>query len=170
MGKYQNEDLIEVFEDTRRWCRSEKALREAVEHSLAETKLYSVGEELHYDKSRYAEPMAVSVSTRRTFEAARELHEKLPNAKIAVLNFASATNPGGGVARGSRAQEESLCRCSTLYPVLADPKYWGAFYGFHRKRHDARYTDLCLYTPGVKVIKSDTALPERLDEKDWLSV
>lgn len=69
MGKYQNEDLIEVFEDTRRWCRSEKALREAVEHSLAETKLYSVGEELHYDKSRYAEPMAVSVSTRRTFEA-----------------------------------------------------------------------------------------------------
>ena len=170
MGKYQNEDLIEVFEDTRRWCRSEKALREAVEHSLAETKLYSVGEELHYDKSRYAEPVAVSVSTRRTFEAARELHEKLPNAKIAVLNFASATNPGGGVARGSRAQEESLCRCSTLYPVLADPKYWGAFYGFHRKRHDARYTDLCLYTPGVKVIKSDTALPERLDEKDWLSV
>ena len=170
MGKYQNDDLIEVFEDTRRWCRSEKALRESVERSLAETKLYSVGEELHYDKSRYAEPMAVSVSTRRTFEAARELHEKLPNAKIAVLNFASATNPGGGVARGSRAQEESLCRCSTLYPVLADPKYWGAFYGFHRKRHDARYTDLCLYTPGVKVIKSDTALPERLDEKDWLSV
>ena len=58
MGKYQNEDLIEVFEDTRRWCRSEKALREAVEHSLAETKLYSVGEELHYDKSRYAEPVS----------------------------------------------------------------------------------------------------------------
>ena len=52
MGKYQNDDLIEVFEDTRRWCRSEKALRESVERSLAETKLYSVGEELHYDKSR----------------------------------------------------------------------------------------------------------------------
>lgn len=114
MGKYQNEDLIEVFEDTRRWCRSEKALREAVEHSLAETKLYSVGEELHYDKSRYAEPMAVSVSTRRTFEAARELHEKLPNAKIAVLNFASATNPGGGVARAA-ARRRNRCAAARRF-------------------------------------------------------
>ncbi|MEG5140142.1 MULTISPECIES: TIGR02452 family protein [unclassified Microcoleus] len=35
-------------------------------------------------------------------------------AKIAVLNFASAKNPGGGFIKGAKAQEESLARSSAL--------------------------------------------------------
>ena len=41
------------------------------------------------------------VSTKRTFEAAAGYAGQ----KVAVHNFASATNPGGGVTRGSSAQE-----------------------------------------------------------------
>ena len=33
---------------------------------------------------------------------------------ILVLNLANPVNPGGGVRRGSKAQEEDLCRKSSL--------------------------------------------------------
>ena len=43
---------------------------------------------------------------------------KLPNAKVWILNMASARRPGGGIFAGCNAQEEHLCRCSNLFPHL----------------------------------------------------
>ena len=37
---------------------------------------------------------------------------------VAILNFASARAVGGGFLKGSRAQEEELCRCSGLFRCL----------------------------------------------------
>lgn len=40
------------------------------------------------------------------------------DSKVCCLNMASDYVPGGGVRKGSRAQEEHLCRCSGLYHTL----------------------------------------------------
>lgn len=37
---------------------------------------------------------------------------------IGVMNFASPTNPGGGVEYGAKAQEESIAKCTYLLPQL----------------------------------------------------
>ena len=42
--------------------------------------------------------------------------EMYPN-NTCILNMASAKHPGGGVAKGSSAQEESLFRCSNLHHI-----------------------------------------------------
>ena len=54
--------------------------------------------------SRYDRPCRIVVSKKRTLEAAGAYRGQ----RVCIHNFASATNPGGGVARGSNAQEEAL--------------------------------------------------------------
>lgn len=80
---------------------------------------------------------------------------------MCVLNFASATNPGGGVVKGSSAQEEAICRCSTLYPNLKAERAWEKFYAPHRRARDPLHNDDCIYTPGVMVFKADTDYDNR---------
>ncbi|MCR4584452.1 MAG: TIGR02452 family protein [Lachnospiraceae bacterium] len=89
---------------------------------------------------------------------------------VAVHNFASASNPGGGVANGASAQEECLCRCSGLYFNLNTPVMWDGFYQPHRDAHDPIHNDDIIYTPNVTVFKSDTAMPKLMAEPDWYDV
>lgn len=164
------EELTRIFEDTRDWYEHDPSLRQSVETSIAGTVLYPPGILPVLGEARFSQPMSVSVSRRRTLEAALFQLRENPGAKVTVLNFASATNPGGGVTRGSSAQEESICRCSTLYPALNTLRLWQEFYEFHRNRRDVRYTDACIYTPGVTIVKTDTDRPGRMDRADWRQV
>lgn len=90
--------------------------------------------------------------------------------RVAVHNFASATNPGGGVVKGSTAQEECLCRCSTLYSMLNTKEMWNGFYAPHRNAADPIHNDDIIYTPGVVVFKTDTAAPVAMPETQWYEV
>lgn len=163
------EKLIEIFEDTMRLCRENDELSESIKYSQESTKYYAPDE---YPERKAAEirRTEVNVTAERTLAAAKRLSEKHSGKRIAVLNFASATNPGGGVTKGSSAQEEALCRCSTLYPCLKTNELYGQFYSMHKALHDTRYTDACIYTPGIVPIKSDTAFPQTVPESEWFRV
>lgn len=161
--------LIEIFEDTQRFYRENAQLANAVQTAKAGTKLYEP-EEYPGELPPTSSQCEIVVTGHKTFEAAMLVHAKHPDWKITVLNFASATNPGGGVKTGSSAQEESLCRCSTLYPTLAQDRLWNQYYQKNRDAHDNLHTDACIYSPGIVICKTDDAYPERMEEKDWIIV
>ncbi len=161
--------LIEIFEDTQRFYSHNSQLANSVQEAKNATKLYEADE--YPEIACLPEPgCAVTVSKHKTFEAAVEIHRSHPDWKITVLNFASATNPGGGVKTGSSAQEESLCRCSTLYPTLTQDWLWDQYYQKNREAHDILHTDACIYSPGIVIYKTDDSYPERMEQKDWVEV
>lgn len=66
--------------------------------------------------------------------------------RCAVLNFASARNPGGGFINGAMAQEESLAASSCLYGTLTAHE---EYYRFNRACGSMIYTDHAIYSPDV---------------------
>ncbi|WP_037617799.1 TIGR02452 family protein [Streptomyces aureus] len=91
------------------------------------------------------------VTGESSLEAARRLTTE-GDGPVAVLNFSSARNPGGGYLNGAQAQEEALCRASALYTCLLRAR---GFYDHHRAHRDAFYTDRVIHSPGVPVFRDD---------------
>lgn len=164
MGREEN---IQVFADTKQKCLSDTRLKQAIAKANAAQILFLESDiETKKPPRRYMRPAQVMVSRRRTLEAA----SAYPGKKVCVLNFASATNPGGGVTRGSSAQEEAICRCSTLYFSLIEQSMWKGFYAPHRAQKNPLHNDDCIYTPGVVVFKTDTAAPMAMPLEEWYTV
>ena len=90
---------IAEFERIQDIIRRSADLRAAIKSSIAVTKLYK---EVVYH-SGGGENGIVRVTDANTFDVARPLAAK--GYRVAILNMASATNPGGGVANGANAQE-----------------------------------------------------------------
>ena len=158
----------EIFLDTEKQYKTNHALKEAIQASVKVQKFISEKDSVSLTTKTETKKARVVVSGKRSLEAA-EFYAK-QGKKVCVLNFASATNPGGGVVNGSSAQEECICRCTTLYPCLNIDTMWQSFYAPHRKLGNPLYNDDCIYTPNVCVFKSDTSFPESLPQEEWWSV
>jgi uncharacterized protein (TIGR02452 family) len=109
--------------------------------------------------------LKIVVRNEDTLAGARYLVEKYSLQAAqgpAVLNFASAKNPGGGFLSGATAQEESLARCSGLYKCQI--KLQQEFYDMHKCARDEAtrlclYSSAIIYSPAVPVFRSsDLAL------------
>lgn len=161
--------LIEVFRDTQAFYEDDPRLSEAVAEGVNNARFYAAEDYPTLPEKRKT-PVIITVTKNKTFQAAIERHFRHPRERIAVLNFASAVNPGGGVKSGSRAQEESLCRCSTLYPTLNQSYFWKKYYDVNREANDPLHTDACIWSPGVVICKSDSGIPQRMDPEGWVTV
>jgi len=163
MGRPEN---VEIFNDTRKRCETDEKLKEAVMYSVKNQQLILENDEVNIPENKFDTEAEIIISKKRTYEAAASYK----NQKVCVLNFASATTPGGGVVRGATAQEECLCRCSTLYSCLNTPNMWDGFYSAHRAANNQLNNDDIIYTPDVIVFKSDTVAPKLLPEEKWYNV
>ena len=159
--KFNRADRLEIFNDTVSKINSSPDLQESIKRSIENTKIYPAGESIEISKTCHSSenyrhiPVLLNATT---VEATLFFKENNPDKKIGILNFASATNPGGGVTKGANAQEESLCRVSTLYQCLSSPVVMDDFYNPNRESGNSLHTDTCIYTPDVAIIKGDRAV------------
>ena len=161
---------IEIFEGTRQLSLSNPFLKNAIAVSKAGQRIYWEGDVIEYGAPRFAEPANMILSQKKTVEAAMPYARE--GKRTCILNFASSVAPGGGVLTGEQAQEESICRVSTLYFALSDPETAGKFYDYHWEliragKMNRRNRDDIIYTPGVIAVRDDANGEAMLAEEDW---
>ncbi len=90
-----------------------------------------------------------------SFAAALELSARYTGEKpVLVLNFANPVNIGGGVYRGARAQEEDLCRRSSLLRSLENSSA-ERYYRYNRSLHTYMGSDAMIFSPEVEVFRDE---------------
>lgn len=100
---------------------------------------------------RFDGPARIDVAQEKTGEGGRRLAAEVGRTP-AILNFASAKNPGGGYVGGARAQEEDLCRSSALYESLMERR---EYYEANRACGHLYYTDHMIFSPSVPFYRDD---------------
>nr|DAS58543.1 MAG TPA: TIGR02452 family protein [Caudoviricetes sp.] len=148
-------DNVEEFKNTIRMCSNDKVLHSRMDTMKRRTKLYEPDEIIKIASDYKKGPCKIYLTSKTVITVAKELSSLGPTT---VLSFGSATNPGGGVTYGSKAQEECICRSTPLYAALNQKKFLEKFYMVHKLSKNALYSDRMIYVPDVPVLKSDVPI------------
>ena len=93
-----------------------------------------------------------SVVNTDSFTLAREIAKNNPDDEVLVLNLANPVHIGGGVRHGAKAQEEDLCRQSTLLIALeSEDSSW--YYEYNRSLHTRKGSDAVISIPEEEIFK-----------------
>lgn len=161
------QQLVGSFNETKTLVTSDDRLAGSVSRSKAMQDVIPSSEEFMAIPVPHRDGKVV-VSRKKTLEAASAYKGR----KIAVLHSGSAFCPGGTtVSIGGQSQEDSLCRETTLYPCISDNRCKELFYRPHVENWYDRVNNAdMIYTPCVKVFKTDDEVPVIMQESDWFDV
>ena len=169
MSKEVEMERIKVFNDTLEWIGENKELSRSIPVAKKNTTVFYEDEYPEFDMYKVDDSI-ITISGERSYQAAMRLHKDNPKSKIAVMNFACSVKPGGGVKEGSSAQEEGLCRTSTLYPLLYRKTLRNSFYKHHKDLNTPKASDSLIYIEGVIICKTDETIPKRMPKENWVTV
>lgn len=162
----KRDNLVQVFKDTREKYNSDELLINNIKESLNKTIIYEDDFKSLKNVVK-SDGNSLKMEELSTINAAKKYNGL---GKIAILNFASSTRPGGGVVNGSAAQEESICRVSTLYKILNDDSgnLYENFYGYN-KQFRGLGSNKIIYSPDVLIFKDEDDF-KLLDKNDWYKI
>ena len=158
----------DVFNDTMKICDENEYVQEAIKKSIEVQSFIHEKSNIIYKNGN---PFYIKTEFNTKSEGNIEFQDKTTikaalyylkqtgyKKKIAILNFANWTDKGGGVTRGAVAQEEAICRCSTLYKNLIADNV-SKFYESHNSKDNYNnyiYNNDIIYSPKVLILKDDT--------------
>ena len=157
-----------VMHHTYQECKTDNNLKDFVGATKAGQFIVFEKDQLNIPKD--GPTTNIVVSKKRSFEAAKSYF--FQKKSVAVLNFANNHSVGGSPFSAG-AQEESLCRTSTLFPCLE--KEQKTYYEYHQKMYAQRLigsdgNDDLIYSPQVVVFKTDESAPRMMEKNDWYFV
>ena len=154
-----------VMDNTIELCENLNFLKKSISDSISREYIVYQNEKIELKPSVENGYPRILVSKKRTFEAAEEYKNK----KVCCLDFAN-NHSVGGAPWYAGAQEESMCRISTLYPCINAKRK--EFYEKHIQEYDLKIIDNMgnddlIYVPDVVVFKTDESIPKLKTENDW---
>ncbi|MDE7250240.1 MAG: TIGR02452 family protein, partial [Lachnospiraceae bacterium] len=166
-------DNIEVLQDTLRILKQGsykingrtvdlKLSKKAMEtiHVLLPENVQDICNRTDFEKVYVIGRCGHGCENKDSFAAARQQYNEFSymfgkDAKpVLVLNLANPVHPGGGARSGARAQEEDLCRKSSLLLSL-ESSHAAKYYEYNKNLNSYMGSEAMMFTPEVEIIRDE---------------